>query len=105
MVGIEILGRVMVITLQRPEARNAVDRALTERMERALDRLEDDPELWVGVLADEGSVFSVGADLEALAAEGGDGLSTPRGGFAGLTARQRVKPLIAAVDGPAWSAW
>ncbi len=101
MVGIEVRGRTLVITLQRPDARNAVDRHMAEGLERAIDRLEADDELWVGVLASEGRVFSVGADLEALAAGESTGLSTERGGFAGLASRGRTKPLIAAVDGPA----
>ncbi|MHB1535120.1 MAG: crotonase/enoyl-CoA hydratase family protein [Acidimicrobiales bacterium] len=100
MVGIEVLGRVMVITLQRPEERNAIDRSMTDGMERALDRLEYDSEIWVGVLAAEGTVFCAGVDLEAVAS-GEGGVSTERGGFAGLTLRERAKPLIAAVDGPA----
>src|SRR5580700_970390 len=102
-VGIEVFGKLIVITLQRPDARNAIDRSVAEGIERAIDRLEHDPQLWVGVLAAEGRVFSVGVDLDALVSEDGIGVTTSRGGFGGLTRRERTKPLIAAVDGPAFA--
>lgn len=101
MVNYELRGRVALITINRPEARNAVNGDVASGIEAALDRLEDDPEAWVGVLTGEGPVFSAGADLKAIATGGGAGLSTSRGGFAGITQRERVKPLIAAVNGPA----
>lgn len=94
-------GRVALITIRRPEARNAVNAEVATGVEKAIDQLEDDPELWVGVLAGEGKVFSAGADLKAIAAGEAAGLSTERGGFAGLARRERRKPVIAAVDGPA----
>jgi enoyl-CoA hydratase len=101
MVEYEVRGRVAVLTLNRPEARNAVNNELAVAVEAAIDRLEDDPELWVGVLTGAGPVFSAGADLKAIAGGGGGNLGTERGGFAGLVQRDRTKPLIAAVDGPA----
>jgi enoyl-CoA hydratase len=70
-------------------------------MEAGLDRLESDDDIWVGVVSAVGPVFSAGADLKAIAAGEGLSLSTERGGFAGITRRDRVKPLVAAVDGPA----
>jgi enoyl-CoA hydratase len=94
-------GRTAVITIRRPEARNAVNPEVANGIEASLDRLEDDSEVWIGVVAGEGPVFSAGADLKAIAAGNGLALSTKRGGFAGITRRDRVKPLIAAVDGPA----
>ncbi len=100
-VAVDIEGRVAVIRLDRPEARNAVDAAVASGLEAALDRLEDDDDLWIGVLTHQGPVFSAGADLKEVAAGRAAGLSTERGGFAGIVLRTRTKPLIAAVDGPA----
>ncbi len=94
-------GHIAVLTMRRPEARNAVNAEVAKEIEAALDRLESDDEVWVGVVSAEGPVFSAGADLKAVAAGEGLALSTERGGFAGITRRHRTKPLVAAVDGPA----
>jgi enoyl-CoA hydratase len=101
MVEYEADGHVAVITIRRPEARNAVNGDVAKGMEAAIDSLEDDPEVWVGIVAGEGSVFSAGADLKAIASGQAGDLQTERGGFGGITRRERTKPLIAAVDGPA----
>jgi len=101
MVDYELQGRVAVLTLNRPEARNAVNGDVAKGMEAAIDRLEEDDGAWVGVLTHNGPVFSAGADLKAINAGKAGGLQTPRGGFAGLVQRTRTKPLIAAIDGPA----
>lgn len=101
MVTYEPRGSVAVITIRRPEARNAVNGDVAEAMEQAIDQLEADDGVWVGVIAGEGPVFSAGADLKAIAAGDAGRLMTARGGFAGLASRERKKPLIAAVDGPA----
>jgi enoyl-CoA hydratase len=100
-VDYELQGRVAVVTLNRPEARNAVNGDVAKGMEAAIDRLEEDDEAWVGILTHNGPVFSAGADLKAIHAGKGAELQTSRGGFAGLVWRKRTKPLIAAVDGPA----
>ena len=92
---------VAVITLNRPEARNAVNGDVAEFLEEALDKYEDDNALWVAILTGTGPVFSAGADLKAIAAGDARRLSTKRGGFGGLVRRQRTKPLIAAANGPA----
>ena len=94
-------GRVAVLTINRPEARNAVNGDVARSMEEGLDRLEEDEGTWIGIIAGEGPVFSAGADLKAIAAGQAADLQTKRGGFGGITARERTKPLIAAVDGPA----
>ena len=94
-------GRVAVLTINRPEARNAVNGDVARGMEEAIDRLEGDDDTWIGVVAGEGPVFSAGADLKAIASGQAADLQTKRGGFGGITARERTKPLIAAVDGPA----
>jgi len=97
---------VAVITLDRPDARNAVNPALAHALEAAVDRLEDDPDLHVGVLcavpagSAERPVFCAGADLKVVQ-EAGDAapLDTERGGFAGFVFRERTKPIVVAVDG------
>jgi len=99
-VHLEIRERVAVITLDRPEARNAVDHQLATDLEAAIDRLEGDDALWTGILCGAGPAFCAGADLKAVASGRAD-LTTERGGFAGIVRRQRSKPLIAAVDGAA----
>lgn len=100
-VGFETRGHIAVITLARPAVRNAVNADVAQGLESALDTLDATPELRVGVLAAEGPAFSAGADLRLISEGRRHEMYTERGGFAGLTARARVKPLIAAVDGPA----
>ena len=68
MVEYEQHGRVAVLTINRPEARNAVNGDVANGMEAAIDRLEDDDDTWVGIVAGDGPVFSAGADLKAIAA-------------------------------------
>jgi enoyl-CoA hydratase len=94
-------GHVAVITLNRPEARNAVNGEVATGLEDAVDKLEADDSLWVGILTGVPPVFSAGADLKEINSGRGRSLYTKRGGFAGFVSRQRTKPIIAAVDGPA----
>lgn len=94
-------GHVAVITINRPEARNAVNAEVANGIEEALDRLEGDDSLWLGVLTGVPPVFSAGADLKEINAGRAATLGTARGGFAGIVSRHRTKPVIAAVDGPA----
>jgi enoyl-CoA hydratase len=101
MVEYELRGRVGVLTIRRPEARNAVNGDVAKGMEAAIDQLEDDADAWLGIVTGEGTVFSAGADLKAIAAGQAADLQTQRGGFGGIVRRERTKPLIAAVDGPA----
>ena len=98
-IGVE--GHVLVATINRPEARNAVNDVVAQGIEAALDRLESDDGLWVGILTGVPPVFSAGADLKMINAGRAADLATARGGFAGITRRERSKPVIAAVDGPA----
>lgn len=90
-----------MLTIDRPEARNAVNHEVAAGIEGGIDRLEADPEVWVGIVTGVPPVFCAGADLKAINAGGAEGLITERGGFAGIVRREREKPLIAAVDGPA----
>jgi enoyl-CoA hydratase/carnithine racemase len=96
-VASERRGRVLIARLERAEKRNAMNGEMTRGLDAALEQLEADPELWVGVLTGTGSVFSAGSDLR-------DGLNnqTERGGPYGLIRRPRSKPLIAAVEGIAY---
>jgi len=100
----EVRGRVALITLNRPEARNAINGDVANAFEAAIDQMEDDDSVWVGILranteGQERPVFSAGADLKAINAGQGDSLGTRRGGFAGFVYRDRRKPVIVAVDG------
>ena len=104
MVEYEVIGQVAVLTLNRPEARNAINGEVANAMETAIDQMEADPNVWVGVLRanTEGQarpVFCAGADLKAINSGQGASLGTARGGFAGIAYRERVKPIIVAVDG------
>lgn len=104
MVEYEVIGQVAVLTLNRPEARNAINGEVANAMEAAIDQMEADPNVWVGVLRanTEGQarpVFCAGADLKAINSGQGASLGTARGGFAGIAYRERVKPIIVAVDG------
>ena len=101
MIDFETEDNVAIITLNRPEARNAVNGVVSQGLEDAIDRLEADDSLWLGILSHTGPVFSAGADLKAISAGRFSELSTKRGGFGGIVLRERTKPLIAAIDGPA----
>ncbi len=94
-------GQLAVITINRASARNAINADVAAGIEKALDRLEDSDDVWVGVLAAAPPVFCAGADLKEVGAGNAKSLATKRGGFAGIVRRQRTKPLIAAVDGAA----
>lgn len=89
-------GRVLVVRMDRAAKRNAVDAEMTAGLDAAFDLLDDDPELWAGVLTGTAEVFSAGTDLAR-----GAGEPTPRGGEYGLARRRRTTPLVAAVEGAA----
>ncbi len=100
----EARGRIGLITLNRPEARNAVNGDVAAALEAAIDRFEDDPAVWCAILTanTEGQdrpVFCAGADLKAISSGQAAALNTHRGGFAGFVYRDRNKPVIVAVDG------
>ncbi|MEZ0075332.1 crotonase/enoyl-CoA hydratase family protein [Planotetraspora sp. GP83] len=97
---LERRGHVALITLNRPSALNAVNAALSTAVGAAMETLEKDPDLRVGVITGAGRAFCAGADLKEIAA----GRSTaadghPEWGFAGLIKRFVSKPIIAAVNG------
>lgn len=100
----EARGRVAIITLNRPEARNAVNGDVAAGVEAAVDRVEDNDDIWVAILTantgdQERPVFCAGADLKAINSGDARSLNTKRGGFGGFVYRDRKKPVIAAVDG------
>jgi enoyl-CoA hydratase len=90
-------GRILQITINRPDQRNAVNAAVAERIAGALDQLDGDADLSVGVITGAGKGFCAGMDLKAFVADerpyAGDR------GFAGITRRSADKPLIAAIEG------
>ena len=90
-------GRIQIITLNRPDARNAVNRALAEGVAAALDELDAEDELSVGVLTGAGGGFCAGMDLKAFVK--GETPYVGDRGFAGIAQRSSRKPLIAAIEG------
>ncbi len=99
MVETEIQGNILIITINRPEAKNAVNSAVASGMEAAIDQLEENDDLWIGIIASTGDVFCAGADLKEINSGNAAGMMTARGGFGGIVYREHRKPLIAAVDG------
>lgn len=95
----ETRDHVLIITLNRPEARNAFNREMAEEMEAIVDRYEEDIDLRAAIIRAEGPTFSAGQDLKA-ALKGEMATTKKRGGF-GIMAKPPAKPLIAAVDGQA----
>ncbi|MGW0519213.1 crotonase/enoyl-CoA hydratase family protein [Crossiella sp. NPDC003009] len=96
-VRVERIGSTLLITLDRPQARNAVNAAVATGLAAALDELESDPGLRAGVLTGAEGTFSAGMDLKA--ALRGESPEIPGRGFGGLTEAELTKPLIAAVEG------
>ena len=93
----EVRGNVLIVTLNRPEAKNAANKALAEGVAAAMDRLDSDNDLRVGIITGAGGTFCSGMDLKGFLA--GETPQVPGKGFAGLTEAPPAKPLIAAVDG------
>lgn len=89
-------GRILVVTINRPEARNAVNAAVSEALADAMDRLDGDQSLSVGIVTGAGGSFCAGMDLKAFAR--GENVVVPGRGL-GFTERPPTKPLIAAVEG------
>ena len=89
--------RVLLITINRPDQRNAVNGAVAQGIATALDELDGDGELSVGVLTGAGKGFCAGMDLKAFV--GGERPHVPGRGFAGIVERAADKPLVAAVEG------
>ncbi|MFW2830365.1 crotonase/enoyl-CoA hydratase family protein [Sphingomonas sp. ID0503] len=90
-------GAVLIISINRPHRRNAVNRDVSVAIAAALDDLDSDPGLSVAIITGTGGQFSSGMDLKDFVA--GARPELPGRGFAGVTERPPVKPLIAAVEG------
>jgi enoyl-CoA hydratase len=90
-------GRLLLVTLNRPDQRNAINAAVANGIGAALDELDADPDLSIGVLTGAGKGFCSGMDLKAFVT--GESPVVEGRGFAGITQRAAAKPLIAAVEG------
>lgn len=88
---------ILIITINRPEAKNAMTKAASEAIAAALDRLDAEDSLRVGILTGAGGTFCSGMDLKGFLK--GESPSVPGRGFGGLTEKGPAKPLIAAVEG------
>lgn len=89
---------ILIVTINRPQARNAINYECAKQMAEAFERLDSDPSLHIGILTGAGGTFSAGMDLKDFAST----RTRPRvgdKGFAGLNEAPPAKPLIAAVEG------
>lgn len=100
-IRVEKRDHIAVVTMQRPEVRNAIHPPMAEEMQAAFDDFAADPDSWVAILTGAGEqAFSAGNDLKWTATHGAP--TVPKGGFGGLTSRDDLwKPIIAAVNGSA----
>jgi len=92
-------ARLTIITIERPEVRNALHGPAQRELEQAFDAYRDNPDQWAAIITGSGErAFCAGHDLKQQA--GGGGMQLPGSGFAGLTSRSDLaKPVIAAVNG------
>lgn len=98
-VHLDTEGGILTVTIDRPARRNAIDRATSAAIAAAMDRLDAEDDLRVGILTGAGGQFSAGMDLKAFLA--GERVELPGRGLAGLIRTPPEKPLIAAVEGNA----
>jgi len=94
---VEERGRGLIITINRPQARNAIDAAVTRGVAAALDTLDSRKDLSIGILTGAGGTFCAGMDLKAFLR--GENVSIPGRGLAGMAETPPRKPMIAAVEG------
>jgi enoyl-CoA hydratase len=93
---VEQRDRILIVTINRPRAKNAIDAAVSQGLADAMDRLDGDPSLSVGIITGAGGTFCAGMDLKAFAR--GENVTVEGRGL-GFTERPPSKPLIAAVEG------
>ena len=94
---VDVSDGIMTVTLNRPKAKNAANRALAEGVAAAMDQLDSDDNIHVAILTGAGGTFCAGMDLKAFVS--GETPVVEGRGFAGLTEATPRKPLIAAVEG------
>jgi enoyl-CoA hydratase len=94
---VDVADGIMTVTLNRPEAKNAANKALAEGVAAAMDELDSNDDVKVAILTGAGGTFCAGMDLKAFVS--GETPQIPGRGFAGLTEATPRKPLIAAVEG------
>lgn len=98
----KLTSHVMLVQINRPEVRNAVNGAVARGLDQACKQIEADPDAWVVILTGAGDqAFCAGADLKEMAAGNRDALFTADGGFAGFAHAKRSKIWIAAINGTA----
>jgi crotonobetainyl-CoA hydratase len=101
-VRLDVDGRVAVVTIDRPEARNAIDPETSQALNDAFVAVERDDDVWISIITGAGEVFCAGADLKAMAAGRGQEMSAAEPyGFGGLVKPGRTKPVIGAANGHA----
>jgi enoyl-CoA hydratase len=93
----DVVEGVLVVTINRPEARNAINTETAVAIGEAMERLDDDRSLVAGVITGAGGTFCAGMDLKAFLA--GERPSIPGRGFAGIVEQPPVKPIVAALEG------
>ena len=96
-VTVEARNGVQIVTINRPEAKNAMNQAAAQAIAAAMDELEKNPDLRVAIITGGGGTFCSGMDLKGFLR--GERPSVPGRGFGGLTEKSPGKPLIAAVEG------
>jgi enoyl-CoA hydratase len=94
---VDVADGVMTVTLNRPKAKNAANKALSEGVAAAMDELDSNDDIRVAILTGAGGTFCAGMDLKAFVS--GEMPMVEGRGFAGLTEAPPAKPLIAAVEG------
>lgn len=98
LVKVEVADGIQIITINRPEAKNAINLETAQALAAAFDQMDERDDVRIGILTGAGGTFSSGMDLKAFAQSGQRPL-VPGRGFAGLNERPPKKPLIAAVEG------
>jgi enoyl-CoA hydratase len=95
---VDVVEKTMVVTINRPAQRNAITLSAAQAVASALDRLDSDPALAVGIITGSGGTFCAGMDLKRFR-ELGERPYVPVRGFAGIVELPPTKPLVAAVEG------